>query len=418
MNILRILEQAIETMQTGMTICSMDGRILYTNNAEAAMHGWTVNELIGRDVRILSPKELWKPMSVSEFLALRSWIRESVNVRKDGTIFPVLLRSDIILNEAGAPIAVVTSSEDITERKKKQKMLDEYSKKLNDMIQNLEETVQQKTHLVRQKDMQLIEMDRIAGTAILAAGIAHEINNPLGFVNSSLSFLEKAMGRFIEAIDFWNDKPVPEPLMNDYRACLGRLNYEYVVSSLTKKFQMIKRGVNRITTIVNSLRSVSRVDQEPMGDMAVNRSIEDVIALIRARGDKDLNFLTDLTEVPFIYCHTGEIYQCLLHILVNAVDATSDGGTVCIATSYHAPENHVVIRIEDKGKGMSEDVLQKAFTPFFTTKPVGSGTGLGLSITENIIKRHGGRIEIESKEGEGTRVTLLLPLRHKEEQDK
>ena len=112
---------------------------------------------------------------------------------------------------------------------------------------------------------------------------------------------------------------------------------------------------------------------------------------------------------PLIECYPNEINQCLLHVLNNTLDAVDHKGIIKVMTSYIEEEKRVVTRIADDGRGMSPEVLKQAFNPFFTTKPVGSGTGVGLSITERIMRRHGGNINISSKEGEGTMVTMTLP---------
>lgn len=114
-------------------------------------------------------------------------------------------------------------------------------------------------------------------------------------------------------------------------------------------------------------------------------------------------------------CSPNEINQCLLHVIKNAIDAVDHNGIIKLMTSNHEKKDEITVRIVDNGKGMSSEVLRQATIPFFTTKAVGSGTGVGLSLTERIIKRHGGKIHISSKEGEGTTVTMILPVEHKNE---
>ncbi len=266
------------------------------------------------------------------------------------------------------------------------------------------------TEQLRQKDLQLIEMDRIAGIGALAAGIAHEINNPLGFVKSSIDSLKKRMDKLPGALRYWDDKPISEPLLKDYEDYLTQINFEHLTNSLDTRFDRIERGIERIMKIVKSLRSFSRLDMETVGKIDINQSIEDVVEILSTQDAKDVELIKALQEVPLVKCSPNEINQCLLHILKNALDAVDHNGIIKMITSYNEDEDQIIIRIVDNGKGMSPEVVRQALNPFFTTKAVGSGTGVGLSLTEGIIKRHGGMINISSKEGEGTTVTMTLPV--------
>jgi signal transduction histidine kinase len=273
----------------------------------------------------------------------------------------------------------------------------------------LRKEIQEKNEQLRQKDLQLIEMDRIVGIGTLAAGIAHEINNPLGFIKSTTGFLKKSLDKTIGAVRYWEDKPVPEPLMKDYNDYLARINIDQLTHSLDARYDRVKKGIERIMKIVNSLKSFSRVDMDTIGEIDINQSIEEAIELVSIQDAKCVEFIKELRDVPLIECYPNEINQCLLHVLNNALDAVDHKGIIKVMTSYIEEEKRVVTRIADDGRGMSPEVLKQAFNPFFTTKPVGSGTGVGLSITERIMRRHGGNINISSKEGEGTMVTMTLP---------
>jgi signal transduction histidine kinase len=270
--------------------------------------------------------------------------------------------------------------------------------------------IQEKTDQLRQKDLQLIEMDRAAGIGTLAAGIAHEINNPLSFIKSSVGFLKKSLDKMVGAVRYWDDKPVEEALLKGYQEHLAEINFDHVSTSLDKKFTSIQNGITRIMKIVDSLKVFSKLDTEDIAKVAINQSIEEVIEILNIQESKEVEFVKEFGETPLIECYPKDINQCLLHVIKNALDSLDTTGTIKIVTSHDAGEEMISIRITDNGKGMSPETLQQAFTPFFTTKPVGSGTGVGLSLTERIIKRHGGRIDISSKEGEGTTVTITLPV--------
>ncbi len=268
--------------------------------------------------------------------------------------------------------------------------------------------LQKKTEQLRQKDLQLIEMDRIAGIGTLAAGIAHEINNPLSFVKSSIWFLKKSADKMVGALQYWDDKPVSEPLMNAYKDHLSQMNIEHIKNSLNTKYVSIQSGIERIMKIVNNLKRFSRVDMETSGKVDINQSVEDAVEILCTPDTEGMEFIKELREIPVMECSPNEINQCLLHALKNAVDAVDNNGKIRITTSYDESEDQIMVRIIDNGKGMSPEVLRQTFNLFFTTKAPGSGTGIGLSLTERIIKRHGGKINISSKEGEGTTVTMIF----------
>lgn len=276
--------------------------------------------------------------------------------------------------------------------------------------QDLEKQVKDKTGQLREKDIQLLEMDRIAGIGTLAAGIAHEINNPLSFVKSSINFVKKGVGKLVGTSKFWDDQPVPEPIMKSYKEYLSQINFEYLINSLDDKFNSIKNGIERIMQIVVNLKSFSRVDKENIGKIDINKSIEEAVKIITSKDLENVEFVKEFQGIPLIDCSPNDIHQCLLHIIQNAVDAVEDNGIIKVSSLHDKEDEQVVIKIIDNGKGMSPEVIRQAFNPFFTTKPVGSGTGVGLSIIERIIKRHGGKIDLSSKENFGTTVTMTLPV--------
>ena len=274
----------------------------------------------------------------------------------------------------------------------------------------LEQKVKEKTEELREKDMQLLKMDRIAGISTLAAGIAHEINNPLSFIKGSIGPMKKALDKVSNAVKFWDNQPVPEQIMKDYKDFLEQINFEHFVGSLDRKFERMNTGIERIMKIVNSLRSFSRVDAADMAELDIHSSIQEAVDILSAKLEKKVIFENEFQEIPHIGCSANEINQCFLHTIRNAIDAVDENGVIRIKTFHQKEEDQIIIKIADNGKGISSEIIDQVFNPFFTTKPVGSGTGVGLSITETIIKSHGGNIDLVSNEGEGTEITMVLPV--------
>ena len=271
--------------------------------------------------------------------------------------------------------------------------------------------IKEKTELLREKDIQLIEMDRISGIGTLAAGIAHEINNPLGFLKSTLGTLNKNVDKMRDALGYWKDKPATDPLVQGYLEYVAAISLDRVVNSMDEKFDRAGRGLTRIMDIVNSLKRFSGIDMEPLAKIDINNNITEILKVAPNQEEKKVDIVTQLQELPLIECAPYEINQCLLQLLKNAFDAIDNEGTIKITSEWCRKDAQIVIRIVDTGRGMSPEVLRQAFNPFFTTKPVGSGTGVGLSLTERIIKRYGGMIQLESTSGRGTTATIKLPVK-------
>ncbi len=290
------------------------------------------------------------------------------------------------------------------------KKMQEDLREKNITLERQVDEIKEKTEQLREKDLQLIEMDRVAGIGTLAAGIAHEINNPLGFLKSTLGALHKNVGKMREALMYWEDKPAKDPLVLGYLEHVASTGLYRVVDSMDEKFDRAGRGMMRIMDIVNSLKRFSGIDMEPLTKIDINKNITELLKFVVKQKEKKIEIVTQFQKIPLIECAPYEINQCLLQLLKNALDALDNDGTITITTECHCKDNLIVIRIVDNGHGMSSEVLRQAFNPFFTTKPVGSGTGVGLSLTERIIKRYGGMIQLESTAGLGTTATIKLPV--------
>ncbi|MGR3219063.1 MAG: ATP-binding protein [Candidatus Anammoxibacter sp.] len=276
--------------------------------------------------------------------------------------------------------------------------------------QNLEKEVSAKACELREKDVQLMEMDRMAGISTLAAGIAHEINNPISFVKGNINFLRKSLKKLVATAEFWHDKSYEGSVIEEYREHLTQINFEYLKESLDKKCDTMLSGIERITNIVKNLKSFSRVDKGRVDRIDLNESIKEAVNVLATNNSGNVEFVMELEEVPSMECVVNDINQCLLQVLKNAVDALEGDGIIKVSSHYDKEEDRIVVTVIDNGKGMSPEVLRQVCNPFFTTKPVGSGTGLGLSTVERIIKNHGGKMAFTSKEGFGTTVMVMFAV--------
>jgi signal transduction histidine kinase len=220
------------------------------------------------------------------------------------------------------------------------------------------------------------------------AGVAHELNNPIGFVHANLQLLDEYVGRLLQ--------PGLDPEKR-------RKTQEAIAKLLLRS----REGTDRVKQIVQDLRTFSRTDQAELQQVQLGDEIDRTLALIEGRL-KGIQVVRDYGELPPVRCYAGQLNQVFLNLLMNACDALDGKGTIRIRTRRDG--DGVVLDFEDDGPGMPPDVLSRIFEPFFTTKPVGKGTGLGLSLSHGIVARHGGVMEVASRPGEGARFTIRLPL--------
>ncbi|MBF0343172.1 MAG: cyclic nucleotide-binding domain-containing protein [Nitrospirae bacterium] len=283
---------------------------------------------------------------------------------------------------------------------------------LSKVKDKLEKQIQEKTNQLRQDDIQNLEIDRMHSLGIIAAGIAHEINNPLSFIKSGVGFIEKMVSNLIKYGKHWKEQAIINISINKGADTIDEktLDLDNLQRSIVKKISSMNRGIERISRIVNTLLYIVYLDIDPLVSADLNSNIDEVVNNLGTKYAKNIQLVKQLGKIPLLVCSSNEINHCLLQILTNAIDAIEGYGTITISTLYDEESKMIVIMITDNGKGMTNEVLKQVFIPFFTTKPVGSGAGLGMYITEGIVKRHGGTVDITSKPGEGTTVTLKFPI--------
>ena len=294
--------------------------------------------------------------------------------------------------------------------------LRQYQQLLEQSNLALQETIDQ----LKEAQGQLINSEKMASLGVLTAGIAHEINNPISFISSSsiglsknIRFLLDIQQKYDEILSRYQDQQLAE--LNEYKASH---DFDERLSELTQLTDNIIEGSRRISGIVRSLRQFSRLDEADMKEIDIRENIESTLILLHHKISKDIIISKNYGELPPVPCYPAKISQVLMNILSNAIDAVlpkAGMGEQCeIAISTGDRElggnRYAVVTISDTGTGIAPEAMKKIFDPFFTTKPVGRGMGLGLSISNNIIREHGGKIEVQSTPGSGTTFTILLPL--------
>ncbi len=258
---------------------------------------------------------------------------------------------------------------------------------------------------------QMLQKEKMASIGQLAAGVAHEINNPMGFIASNISSLGRYTKKIIEFVDAQDEAIVsaelPE-LSKELQEKRRKLKLDFILEDIDQLIEESLDGADRVKNIVQNLKSFSRVDEADHQSADINECIESTLNIVWNELKYKATVTKDYGELPMTSCYPQQLNQVFMNLLVNAAQAIEKEGEITIRTWNG--DGHVNISISDTGEGIPQDKLDKVFEPFYTTKPVGKGTGLGLSITYDIIKKHNGELSVNSVVGQGTTFDLKIPV--------
>lgn len=282
-------------------------------------------------------------------------------------------------------------------------------------LSTLNATMRRMNAALEETQEQLIRSEKMASIGQIAAGVAHEINNPIGFVLSNLGTLSTYLGQLFALLDVYVDaeQPLPAPLvppLDRARALREKTDLSFLRGDIDALIFESRDGILRVKHIVQDLKDFSRggID-EAWETVSLHDALDRTLNILRNETKYKARIDTHYGELPEIECVPSRLHQVFLNLVVNAAQSIAESGTITISTGTEGGE--AWIRFEDSGCGIPPEHLDRLFEPFFTTKPVGQGTGLGLSVSHSIVQRHGGRIEVESEVGRGSRFTVHLPLR-------
>ena len=297
--------------------------------------------------------------------------------------------------------ALERMEEQIAKRRKTQVALEHEKEEQRVLIGKLEEA-----------HNQLLQSEKLAAIGQLAAGVAHEVNNPIGFVNSNLGTLGGYVDDLLNLIDAYEAAEpgltlAPEAAER-LRAAKARADLDFVREDIRSLIAESIEGTSRVRHIVQSLRDFSRLGDVQWQPADLQAGLESTLNMARNEIKYKAEIERDYGELPLVECIPAQINQVFLNLLVNAAQSIDGQGRITLRTRRIGPE--VAISIIDTGRGIPEALRTRIFEPFFTTKTVGQGTGLGLSISYGIIQKHGGRIEVDSTVGQGSAFTIWLPV--------
>ena len=264
---------------------------------------------------------------------------------------------------------------------------------------------------LKRSQAKVLHQEKLASIGQLAAGVAHEINNPIGFINSNLSTLGKYLSRltgFLAAQSECIAAGAPPEKVESVRRQQANLKIDYIVKDLEDLVRESMEGAERVRSIVADLKIFSRMDESEYKQADLNECLRSAINIAWNEIRYKATLKKELGEIPRTRCYPHQMNQVFMNLLVNAAHAIEDQGVITVRSWEE--DGYVCVSVADTGRGIPEANLNRIFEPFFTTKGVGKGTGLGLSITYDIVKKHNGEITVRSEPGKGTLFTVRIPV--------
>ncbi len=267
---------------------------------------------------------------------------------------------------------------------------------------------------------QLLQSEKLASIGQLAAGVAHEINNPVGYVYSNLSTLCRYVADLFEVLDAYRAAETAlegDPMVvQGLRELRERKDLNFLREDLTSLVEESREGITRVKEIVQDLKDFAHVGETEREVVDLHEGLDSTLNIVWNELKYKAEVVKEYGDLPRVECVPSQINQVFMNLLVNAAQAIDGFGTITVRTAAAGCE-HVWVEIADTGKGIEPSDLKRVFDPFFTTKPVGRGTGLGLSLSYNIVRQHGGTIDVRSEVGVGTSFRVTLPVRWTEDED-
>jgi len=353
------------------------------------------------------------------------WGKSGMLRSRTGEGIPVQMNLSLVRDADNRLIGIVIVARDVRETLRLVTDLQQAKTTLEERVrqrtQQIEQAMQERESAyqeVTRKDDQLIRQEKMASLGQLAAGVAHEINNPVGFVSSNLQMLQHYLAdlttyvsRTGPLINRLKDGTTMEGLQAESSELIGWVKEVELDQTIIDAGQSVIEsidGLNRVKKIVLALREFSHADQDEPALADLNEGLESTINIVWNELKYKATLHREYGDLPKVSCYPYQLNQVFMNLLVNAAQAIPDKGEIWVKT--WADTDHVYVAVRDTGAGIPETHLPKIFDPFFTTKAVGQGTGLGLSIVYGIVERHGGTIRVDSRVGGGTTFHLSFPI--------
>jgi len=397
------LSTTLRSIGDAVIVTDAQGRIMLMNDVAQVLTGWKED-----DARGTALPEVFQIVLEGTHQPVESPVTKVV---REGTVVG-LANHTVLISKYGTECAIDDSAAPIRDR----------TGKISGVVLVFRDVTERKRGEDEQKQLraQLLHNDKMAGVGQLAAGVAHEINNPIGFVRSNLNTLQEYVSDLFALIKSYErleaattaklegQSGQPEVVLVEIANIKQKIGYDAIAADLDHLLTESKDGIERVREIVQNLKEFSRVDEGTHKHADINHCVKSTLHMVW----NELKYKAEITEdygaIPEIFCSPGELNQVFMNLLVNAGQAIADKG--CIGIRTFVKEKTIFVEISDTGCGILPQNLARIFEPFYTTKDVGKGTGLGLSISYGIMQKHKGRLEVESTVDQGTTFRVCLPI--------
>lgn len=443
------VDNIIANIADSLIVLSPEGKIKTVNRATLNLLSYDETELIEKNADFLFEEKLqFSRVQLEKLNKGDSLINyETIYKTKHGKHIPVLLSGAVLKDEHKNITNIVCIAKDITNRKKAEEKIEQAQaelklsneqlaanecalknmlydmrkaheelrdkeKSLNITLANLESSNKQ----LKDAQSQLIQSEKLASLGQLSAGVAHEINNPLGFISNNIAILEEYVDSYSQVLQATNllrksvesrniDKAVS--VVEEIKGLEEKLNFGFILGDINSLVEQSKNGIMRIEKIVKDLKTFARKDEGQLDLNNIEEILDGVISIVW----NEIKYAAELKKeyggVPLIRCNAQKLGQVFINLLINAAQSIKGKGEIAIKT--YTEGDYACVEIADTGCGIPKEHIDKIFDPFFTTKEVGKGTGLGLSIGYDIIKQHGGEMDVVSEPGVGTKFIVKIP---------
>lgn len=415
------LVEVLQSINLGVLLLDSDYRVAFWNDFMVIHSGKDSAEVRGRLLFDIFPElpRLWVEKKVDGVFALQnlaftSWQQRPHLFNFSGSR-PITGLSEMMyqnctfspmVEASGSVKYVCLTIADATETAAQHLELE----RLNELLQEEKSEQARLIHKLEDAQAQLLQSEKMAAIGQLAAGVAHEINNPVGYVYSNFSSLERYVEdlfRLIETYQTAAAEHQDQALRTRLEQANQTLDYDFLRSDMADLVRESRQGLERVKQIVQDLRDFSHIDSGDWQKTDLHKGLDSTLNVIWNEIKFKAEVVKNYGELPEVECLGSQLNQVFMNLIINAAHAIVQQGTIWLETG--TKDDWVFVRVRDSGSGIDPEHLTRLFDPFFTTKPVGQGTGLGLSVSYSIVSKHNGRLEVESGLGQGSAFTVWLP---------